>query len=44
MTHTVGKVAGLSREACREHVLARFTSSRMVEEYEEVYASLTATA
>jgi glycosyltransferase involved in cell wall biosynthesis len=37
----VRKVASLSRRACRDYVKARFTASRMVDEYENIYAALT---
>jgi glycosyltransferase involved in cell wall biosynthesis len=41
MARAVSGVGGLSRRACRVHAAARFGSSRMVDEYEAVYTSLT---
>jgi glycosyltransferase involved in cell wall biosynthesis len=44
MAARVRGIGQVSRRACREHVLARFTSARMVDEYERVYRRLALAA
>jgi glycosyltransferase involved in cell wall biosynthesis len=41
MTKAVGKLSGISRSTCRRMVEKRFHKDRMVEEYEQVYRTIT---